>query len=103
MCCADKKYLTVSEKPGKLLIVKRWDKNEQIYCFMNFSSDKTTFKQNFSGETLFKLIDSSEKKWSGPGSSLPKVLKKDMLLCMSGFGFCLYANKKKSKIKKEVI
>jgi len=97
LCCADKKYLTVSERPGKLLIVKRWAKNEQVYCFMNFSSEKATFKQNFSQETLFKLIDSSEKKWAGPGSSLPRVLKKDVLLCMSRFGFCLYTNKKKRK------
>jgi len=39
-----------------------------------------------------KILDSSDEKWNGPGSALPKTLKHNEKIRMRGESLALYLN-----------
>lgn len=52
------------------LIVERWHDDDRVAVFFNFNDSAASFKTSLGG-TWRKELDSSEQKWSGPGSSVP--------------------------------
>lgn len=78
----------VEEK--KLLFLKRWQPESQIFCVMNFNSQAVTFKPpNLTG-TWQKILDSAETKWSGSGTSMPDQLTTIDELTIQPQSFALY-------------
>ncbi|HKY03337.1 MAG TPA: malto-oligosyltrehalose trehalohydrolase [Blastocatellia bacterium] len=76
----------------QLLILEGRCKNgNHTFCVMNF--DNTDIE--VSGEYLsvgrwVKVIDSTDEVWSGPGSSLPRLLEQPQGLTLRPHGFALY-------------
>ena len=67
----DKKNLRINEY-GKGFILLRWQESFQVLALLNFHKHEITIQipDEIKG-TLEKVIDSSEKKWEGPGSISP--------------------------------
>lgn len=61
----------------KTLLLKRWNENDKIICFINFSKQKRTIP--IPQLLCKKIFDSANQKWNGPGSS-PKEIKEKIIV-----------------------
>jgi maltooligosyltrehalose trehalohydrolase len=60
----------------KTLVLKRWNENEKITCFMNFSKEKQIVAIN--RPLCKKIFDSSDPKWNGI-ESFPNEIKEETI------------------------
>ncbi|MBU1862319.1 MAG: malto-oligosyltrehalose trehalohydrolase [Candidatus Omnitrophica bacterium] len=87
----DKKMLKVwGDEAKKLIVMERGDAADKIYCIMNFKSDTNTFCLVVDGAKGVKIIDSSDTKWSGPGSRAPEIIESGQKIDINPFSFILY-------------
>jgi maltooligosyltrehalose trehalohydrolase len=83
-----KTFKVLGIKEQKLILLHRWYNKNQVFMIMNFNQKDSHFivpKGKWK-----KLIDSSEKKWMGPGSLLPKEIEEQKELNISPLSFALY-------------
>lgn len=66
----DMETLEIEATPGTLFL-RRWSRSSQIFVIFHFDSDSRELVAALPRGSWRKLIDSSDVKWSGPGSSLP--------------------------------
>lgn len=74
----------------KLLFLRRWNHNNQIFAIMNFNSKDVSFKATPPNGNWHKILDSAEPKWMGAGSTLPEQLASDQELAIKAHSFVLY-------------
>jgi len=87
----DKQNLEVScTEADKLLQLRRWNCESQIFCIMNFNKEDVNFRANASSNTWRKILDSSDPKWMGSGATLPEKLTPDQELTIPPQSFALY-------------
>ena len=87
----DKHNLEVSStEADKLVFLRRWSEAGQIFCIMNFNGKDVTFRANAPGNGWRKILDSSDPKWMGSGSTLPEKLEPDQELTIKPQSFALY-------------
>jgi maltooligosyltrehalose trehalohydrolase len=80
-----KDHLRVSvREKEKLVLVERWKGESRVLCLFNFneSESKATFPGKGDGWT--KILDSSERLWNGPGSSLPDGIRQGTGFTING-------------------
>jgi maltooligosyltrehalose trehalohydrolase len=79
-----------TEKEKVVIINRRWDKNK-ITAILNFNNEVTTAKVSFSKGNWKKILDSSDEKWMGPGTSTPgRVLGKKQNVTIKKFSVSIY-------------
>ena len=89
----DKNNLSVRNDLGeKIIVMRRWKDNASALIIFNFNKEdieinKLSLEMNFE-----KILDSSDEKWNGPGSVLPKTLKHNEKIKMRGESLALYLN-----------
>ncbi len=87
----DKQNLEASViEEDKLMFLHRWSQNSQIFCIMNFSDKDVSFKATPPSGNWQKILDSSESKWMGSGSTLPDRLMQEQNLAIGQHSFVLY-------------
>ncbi|MBW4678789.1 MAG: malto-oligosyltrehalose trehalohydrolase [Microcoleus vaginatus WJT46-NPBG5] len=87
----DKQNLEASAiEEDKLLFLHRWTNESQIFCIMNFNDKEVTFKAAVPKGNWNKILDSSEPKWMGSGSTLPDELTQEKELTIKPQSFVLY-------------
>ncbi len=59
---------------GRMVIVRRWNGNSHIAAFFNFDARDLSWTIRLPPGEWHKLLDSSDRQWGGPGSSLPDVM-----------------------------
>ncbi|MEW6496160.1 MAG: malto-oligosyltrehalose trehalohydrolase, partial [Cyanobacteriota bacterium] len=74
----------------KLMFLHRWTQSSEIFCLMNFSDKDVTFKATPPSGNWEKILDSSEPKWMGSGSTLPDQLMQEQKLTITPHTFVLY-------------
>ncbi len=79
-----------NEKMNLVLKLERWCQNSHIFCVMNFHKEDQSFQMNFSGNPWGKILDSSDRIWDGPGSSLPQRINQTERLIIRPLSFSLY-------------
>jgi maltooligosyltrehalose trehalohydrolase len=91
LAALDKNSLEVSglEDP-RLVFLRRWSAENQIFCVMNFDPQEATFNASLPPGNWKKLLDSANKEWAGPGSPLPERIETGQALTISGRSFALY-------------
>ncbi len=90
----DKKNLEASAiEEEKLLFLRRWNHESQIFCIMNFNDKDVTFKATLPSGNWQKILESSEPKWMGSGSTLPDTLILDQELKIKPQSFGLWTAK----------
>jgi len=73
----------------KILLLERWHSKSKILCAMSFNQQQASFPLKFKGRAE-KLVDSSDIKWMGPGSSAPEKAEKSKEITMRPYNFILY-------------
>jgi maltooligosyltrehalose trehalohydrolase len=87
----DKNCLEVSgDEIKRILCLHRWNVDCHIFCVMNFNREEVTFCPELRPGVWFKLIDSADEIWDGPGSSLPKRISARDELIIKGSSIVLY-------------
>jgi maltooligosyltrehalose trehalohydrolase len=61
-----------------ILLIKRWNEQKQIICFMNFSKEKQTIQSTW--HLHKKIFDSAYRKWDGSESSHNQLKEKTITL-----------------------
>jgi maltooligosyltrehalose trehalohydrolase len=92
----DKNSLKVStHEEKKIILMKRWKDDNHVLIILNFN--KTDIKYDFpmSEERWQKILDSSEVRWKGPGSSLPDYIKRGGEVMVRAESFAVYVKKEK--------
>lgn len=87
----DKEKLDASTMEGKnLLLLRRWDDEDQVFCAMNFDKTREKFRIDLPDDAWERVIDSSDAKWRGPGSSAPEQIERGQTLEINPQSFVLY-------------
>lgn len=90
----DKKSLDISVyKNDMILFMRRWKDDCHIFCSYNFNEGDKTFETHIPQGIWSKVLDSSDKKWRGPGTLLPEMLKGNRKVTMRGRSFVIYKRK----------
>src|SRR5207237_6990914 len=74
----------------KLLVLHRWNQNSQIFSVMNFNEKDVTFKATPPSSNWQKILDSSEPKWMGSGSTLPDQVMQEQVLTIRPQSYAIY-------------
>jgi len=87
----DKKSLEVSSvESDKILFLRRWNDDNQIFCIMNFNDKDVAFTPPAPSGNWQKILDSADTKWMGSGSTLPDKLTVDRELTIKPQSLALY-------------
>ena len=92
----DKNCLEVWADEGKKVVfMRRWKDNDHILALFNFNKadEKINPCTSCPGMKWGKTLDSSDKKWNGPGTLLPEEIKEGVEIIMRAESFALYVNK----------
>lgn len=80
----------------RVLFMERWKDESQIFCLFNFSPVKTTVKGCVPEGRWRKLLDSSDRKWSGPGASLSRRVASGEEIRVRPYSFAMYRKEGRS-------
>ncbi|MFB2838088.1 malto-oligosyltrehalose trehalohydrolase [Floridanema evergladense] len=87
----DKKRLEVSSREEeKLLFMRRYSDENQVFYVMNFSDRTLTFDIETPSGSWQKLLDSADTKWMGLSATMPDKLIPGELLTIPAKSFVLY-------------
>ncbi|HEY9632621.1 MAG TPA: malto-oligosyltrehalose trehalohydrolase [Coleofasciculaceae cyanobacterium] len=87
----DKQNLEASAvEEDKLLLLRRGSGGSQILGLMNFNDKEVTCQATSSDGIWRKILDSSDAKWMGSGSTMPEKLIRDQEVTISPQSFALY-------------
>jgi maltooligosyltrehalose trehalohydrolase len=87
----DKQNLEASViEEDKLMFLHRWSQNSEIFCIMNFNDKDVSFNATPPSGSWQKILDSSELKWMGSGSTLPDKLMQEQEVTIKPHSFVLY-------------
>ncbi|MBD1937989.1 malto-oligosyltrehalose trehalohydrolase [Microcoleus sp. FACHB-68] len=90
----DKESLEVSSiEEEKNICLRRWTKDSQIFCIMNFNDKEVTFPAKIPAGNWQKILDSSDQKWMGAGTTLPDTIEPSQKLTVKSQSFALYEAK----------
>ncbi len=86
----DKQNLEASAvEEDKLLFLRRESNGDQIFCIMNFNDKDVTCQTSQDG-IWRKILDSSDEKWMGSGSTMPEKLIREQEATIRSQSFALY-------------
>ncbi len=87
----DKNSLEVSSiETEKILFLRRWTDDSQIFCILNFNKKQVTVKAELPQGNWQKILDSTDPKWMGAGSILPEKITSEQELTVKPQSFALY-------------
>jgi maltooligosyltrehalose trehalohydrolase len=87
----DKQNLEVScSEANKLIQMRRWSQDSEIFCVMNFSKQDVTFQADLADSNWNKILDSADEKWLGSGAKLPEQLNSGQEFTIPPLSFALF-------------
>lgn len=87
----DKNNLEVfGGEEDRIIFIRRWHDQNQVLSIMNFNTNDVTFCACFTDRRWKKVLDSSDKRWMGPGSLLPEEIEQERELIIRPLSYALY-------------
>jgi maltooligosyltrehalose trehalohydrolase len=87
----ERKNLEISSvETDKLILLRRWSQNSQIFCPINFSDRIVTCNATLPEGNWQKQLDSSDSQWLGSGSVMPDFLRDNQELTIKPQSLALY-------------
>ncbi len=76
----------------RVVFMRRWDDREgtEIFSIFNLNKSDLDIRPQFPDGSWKKLLDSSEKRWNGPGSLIPEIIEPGGELTVRGFSVSLF-------------
>ncbi len=90
LCHLNKRDMAVSKSQEHLLIVRRWHRKSSVCLLMNFHAGATASRVDLGQGKWQKILDSSETRWVGPGSLMPRLLSGDQWIEINPWSFSVY-------------
>ncbi len=90
LCHLSKKELAVSRSEEHLLFIRRSHEESRVCLLMNFNPAEIECRMDFGPGKWRKLVDSSEKRWMGPGSLMPGQCESNRRITINPLSLCLY-------------
>ncbi|MGC9341570.1 MAG: DUF3459 domain-containing protein, partial [Bacteroidales bacterium] len=88
----NKDNLEISNSDG-VFKMERWKNDRKLICYMNYNSHKSSVQVSFSWKgNMKKVLDSSEKKWGGQGSTTSSKISTGEMLELPGRSIIIYSN-----------
>lgn len=81
----------VTLEEHKTLVLHRWQENQRVICFMNFSKGTQTVEVPNQAKAWSKILDSSDPEWKGT-TAAPDSLKAGATITLCPESFLLYVN-----------
>ncbi len=83
--------LTKSDEDLKIVTMERYKNGSRVFVIMNFNEKNISAEVSFPSGVQRKILDSSEKIWNGPGSTMPELTQETLnRICMPGYNFSVY-------------
>lgn len=79
-----------SVEADKILFLRRWSDDNQIFSILNFNQQDVNFQANVPSGNWRKILDSADTKWMGSGSALPEKLTSGQELTIKPLSFAVY-------------
>ena len=79
-----------SDEKDKTLFIRRWKENDQALIMINFNKSDINVGPLNSEIKWKKVLDSSDKRWNGPGSQLPEQILLNDEITMRAESCALY-------------
>lgn len=76
----------------RILLSTRWKDENRILCVFNFNECERDIDIKAPRGGWKRILDSSEKRWEGPGQLTPDVILRKRKILMRGRSFVLYVN-----------
>lgn len=90
----NRKHVKVEyDKEKQTLMLRRWHKDQQLICLMNFSKAEQTIVLPSESSVWYKIIDSASSEWKGSHESVEEVSSKKKLK-LPAEAFLMYGNDK---------
>lgn len=90
----NKEQLETTAFPDQnILIIKRWQDDEEIICFLNFSQQRQQTKVETNQNYLVKILDSASVQWGG-NKDAKEIIKSNEVLTIEPESIIVYANTK---------
>ncbi len=80
----------------RILLVGRKKQESRVLIMMNFSSQEQNQKYRFLPGLWSKIWDSSEQKWRGPGSALPKQVSGEMEVKLKPWSLAVFKGERQT-------
>ena len=74
----------------RLLLLRRWYNQSQVFCVMNFNTTDIPARISLPKGRWKKIVDSSEKRWQGPGSVIPKTWESGASTTIKPLSFAVF-------------
>jgi maltooligosyltrehalose trehalohydrolase len=74
----------------KLVVMRRWKDESQVLLLFNFNHEEVKLPASLYEGSWKKMLDSSDKRWNGPGARLPERFNSGDELKMRGHSFAVY-------------
>jgi maltooligosyltrehalose trehalohydrolase len=83
----------------KALLLRRWSDDEQLFACFNFGKNPAHVSFSLLHNTWKKVLSSRDRRWAGPGSSLPDCLPNahNQSMSIEPFSFALYCSDDRGK------
>jgi len=83
----------------KALLLRRWSDDEQLFACFNFGKNPAHLSLPLPQDVWKKVLNSRDRRWAGPGSSLPDCLQsaENQSLTIEPFSFALYRSDDRGK------
>ncbi|MDH5768152.1 MAG: malto-oligosyltrehalose trehalohydrolase [Nitrospirota bacterium] len=78
---------------GKTLFLRRWFRDDEVFCIYNFNNEKVKTVLNISEGIWNKILDSSSREWGGSGGSTEHKIESfgsEILISLTPHSFVLY-------------
>jgi maltooligosyltrehalose trehalohydrolase len=88
-----KENMEIKELEDKILFVRRWFAEDDIFCIYNFNGKHRDVKLTLPSGTWAKILDSSSKEWRGKGEVADKLIKSfntEILISLHPYNFAVY-------------
>jgi hypothetical protein len=82
------------------LLVRRWGGGEPVFSLFNFDKNCKTIPLTLPGAAWEQLMDSSDLRWAGAGSSAEPGLDargRDLVVSMKAHSFVLYRSVREAR------
>jgi len=85
----------------KLIRMRRWcpRTGDHIYCIFNLNDKENEVDVSIPGGSWKKVIDSSDKRWMGAGTSVPDMIYSGLKFKINAFSMAMYRRAVNSGIK----
>ena len=83
----------------KALLLRRWSDDEQLFACFNFGKNPAQVSFSLLHHAWRKVLNSRDRRWAGPGSSLPDCLRNvhNQSMSIEPFSFALYCSDDRGK------